>query len=102
VDTDGTVMLWDAATRQQVGQPLTHSGLPWAWLAFAPDGRALEAFLDNATSVRYDLETEQLIARACAIAGREPTPAEWAAMHADMEQRPTCGDLAERDLLATS
>jgi WD40 repeat protein len=99
-DTDGTVMLWDAATRQQVGQPLTHSGLPWAWLAFAPNGRAVDVFLENATSVRYDLETEQLIARACAVAGREPTPAEWAAMHGDLPRRPTCGHLAVGDLLA--
>jgi WD40 repeat protein len=101
VDSDGTVMLWDAATRQQVGQPLPRSGLPWAWLAFAPNGRAVEVFLENATSVRYDLQTEQLIARACAVAGREPTPAEWTAMHGDLPQRPTCGSLAYQDLVAT-
>jgi DNA-binding SARP family transcriptional activator/WD40 repeat protein len=101
VDSDGTVMLWDAATRQQVGQRITHRGLPWAWVAFTADGRALDVFLENATSVRYDLQTEQLIARACAIAGREPTPAEWAAMHADLPQRPTCGPRADGDLLAS-
>ena len=101
VDSDGKVMLWDAGTRTQIGQPLTTGGLPWGWAAFAPSGRALEVFFEDATSDRYDLATDQLIARACAIAGREPTPAEWAAMHGDVPQRPTCGESAEADLLVS-
>jgi WD40 repeat protein len=101
-DTDGTGMRWDAVTRQQVGQPLTHPGLPWAWLAFKPNGRAVEVFLENATSMRYDLDTEQLVRRACAVAGREPTPAEWSAMHGAQPQRPTCGELAAADLRASA
>jgi WD40 repeat protein len=102
VDSDGKVMLWDVGTRTQIGQPLTPGGLPWGWAAFAPNGRALEVFFENATSDRYDLATAQLIARACAVAGREPTAAEWTAMHGDLPQRPTCGPLAQGDLVASS
>lgn len=102
VDSDGKLTLWDAGTRTQIGQPLTTGGVPWGWAAFTPDGRALEVFFENATSARYDLATDQLLARACAIAGREPTPAEWQAMHADLPQRPTCSTLADVDLPASS
>jgi WD40 repeat protein len=102
VDSDGKVTLWDADTRTQIGQPLTTGGLPWGWAAFTPDGRALEVFFEDATSARYDLATDQLIARACAIAAREPTQAEWQAMHGDLPQRPTCGSLSEGDLTAGS
>jgi DNA-binding SARP family transcriptional activator/WD40 repeat protein len=101
VDSDGKVTLWDAGTRTQIGQPLTTGGLPWGWAAFTPDGRALEVFFENATSARYGLATDQLVTRACAIAGREPTPAEWAAMHGDLPQRPTCGESAEENLLVS-
>ena len=50
--------------------------------------------------MRYPVGTDTLIARACAIAGREPTTSEWQAMHGDAPQRPTCGTLTEGNLLA--
>ena len=74
----------------------------WGWIWFGSDDRGefIEVQYDNAPAVRYPVDTETLISRACAIAGREPTTAEWQAMHGDAPQRPTCGALTEGDLLA--
>jgi WD40 repeat protein len=105
VGTDGDIILWDPATRQSLGEPLTPMGgqLPHGWVWFGTDDRGefLEAQYENGRAVRYPISTDTLIARACAIAGREPTTAEWGAMHGDTPQRPTCGTLTEGDLLAS-
>ena len=99
--TDGEVILWDPVTQQVVGEPLVPPGeLGWGWIWFGSDddGEFVEVQYDTARAVRYPVSTDTLIARACAIAGREPTAAEWQSMHGDTLQRPTCGDAAA-DLL---
>ena len=126
VGGDGALVLWDAATRQVVGEPLasaltslpvpawtTHSRSGWraqvrvdraGWVRFGSDagGEFLEAqyAADAGVAIRYPVNTETLLTRACAIAGREPTPAEWESMHGDVPQRPTCGTVTRMDLLA--
>lgn len=94
--SDGDIILWDPATRQAVGQPLTPAplGLPHGWIWFGADdgGEFIEVQYETASAVRYPIGTDTLVARACAIAGRELTAAEWQAMHGDAPQRPTCGD----------
>jgi WD40 repeat protein len=101
--TDGEIILWDPATKQAVGEPLVPAtDLLWGWIRFGSDDRGefIEVQYETARAVRYPIDTNTLIARACAIAGREPTTAEWQAMHGDAPQRPTCGPLSEGDLLA--
>jgi WD40 repeat protein len=103
VGSDGDIILWDPATRQAVGEPLTPAplGLPHGWVWFGSDdaGDFIEVQYETAVAVRYPIDTDTLVARACAIAGREPTAAEWQAMHGHIPQRPTCGDDAS-DLLS--
>lgn len=126
VGGDGALNLWDSATRQVVGEPLASAlgAVPvqtWTnerrrgwraqvlldragWVRFGSDatGEFLEAqyAAGGGASIRYPVDTETLIARACAIAGREPTPAEWESMHGDAPQKPTCGTATQMDLLA--
>jgi hypothetical protein len=86
-----------------VGEPLVPArDAGWGWIWFGTDDRGefIEVQYESAQAVRYPIDTETLIARACAIAGREPTTAEWQAMHGDTPQRPTCGALSDDTLLA--
>jgi WD40 repeat protein len=98
---DGEVHLLDAATRTPIGSPLQPTRLLWGWVRFTTDGSAVEVWYDDASRASYPIDSASLIARACAIASREPTAAEWAAMHgSDVQQRATCGTEADRTLLA--
>jgi len=58
---DGTVRLWDVATRQQIGKPFTGFNGS-VHLAFSPDGKAL-ATGDGATVRLWDVATRQQISK---------------------------------------
>jgi hypothetical protein len=94
---DGRVWLFSVAQRRPVGRPLQPLPAGEAGtLRF--DRTALEVLTEAGTALRYPLAIDELVSRVCALAGREPTPAEWRAMHGDTAQRPTCGDLAAGSL----
>jgi WD40 repeat protein len=93
--TDGEVVLWDVAAAAPVGEPLVPGpGDAWGWVRFTPDGGAVEALYDSTRAYTYPIDTETLVTRACRIAAREPTAAEWASMHGDQPQEPLCGERA--------
>ncbi len=100
--SDGEVLLWDTAAQQPIGQPLVpaRDSSGRGWVRFTPDGAALEVLYDSRRAYRYQIDTDALLTRACVLAAREPTPAEWASMHGDTPQQPTCGARGEADLLA--
>ena len=65
---DGTLILWDIASRQPLGPPLTgHRG--WITsLAFSPDGKTpMQTFLDSLPMAREKLidQQNQPVAVAC-------------------------------------
>ena len=98
--TDGEVLLWNTASLTPVGAPLVpHGTAGWGWLDWRGD--RLDVLSQLSTAASYDLSLTTLLGRACAVAGPEPTSAEWEEMHGDAVQRPTCGDLPSRDLLAS-
>jgi WD40 repeat protein len=86
----GTVRLWDIKTQQPVGVGLpglpTHAVIPY----FTPDGRHVIASYDTGRAYFWDIRTASLARRACAVAGRLLTRAEWAAALSDRAYAPAC------------
>ena len=56
---DKTVRLWDAATGQPVGQPLTGHTDAVNSVAFSPDGKRIASGSDDRTVRLWDAETGQ-------------------------------------------
>ena len=55
-DNDGTVQLWDVATRQPIGLPLSNTGAV-DWVAFSPDGKTLATGNADGTVRLWDVAT---------------------------------------------
>ena len=60
---DGTLRLWDVATRRQIGTPLTGTGYTnvVSSVAFSPDGKMLASSGDNGTLRLWDVATRRQI-----------------------------------------
>jgi WD40 repeat protein len=75
---DGTVRLWDVASRQSLGQALTGHTDGVAGVAFSPDGRLLASDSFDATAPLWPVSKHALAQRARTQAGRNLTQSEWA------------------------
>ncbi|MEP6973525.1 MAG: WD40 repeat domain-containing protein, partial [Actinomycetota bacterium] len=88
----GQVIMWDVATGSILGRSWftgAGSGL-WLAAAFTPDGRRL--FINSASGDAWvwDLDPASWESRACQIAGRSLTEAEWQVNLPDRPYDPAC------------
>jgi len=87
--SDSAVSLWDVRTLRQIGAPLP-VGQGWVFPAFSPDGSALVAVSDIGGAVAWSVDPAEWKARACALAGRSLSRAEWAAFLPERAFSPAC------------
>ncbi|HEX6388419.1 MAG TPA: WD40 repeat domain-containing protein, partial [Solirubrobacteraceae bacterium] len=87
---DGALRLWDIESEQAVGAPLPGSTGHFAAPFFAPDDSAVIAGYDTGQAIRWDIRPASLMRRACRLAGRTLTRAEWAEFLPSRDYDPAC------------
>jgi len=76
-NNNGTVNLWDITSRQQMGRPLTAHTDAAMGSAFVGDGSTLVTSSWDGSLIFWDLRPSSWETKACALAGRNLTRAEW-------------------------
>ena len=87
---DGTVRLWDTTTGDLIGAPLP--GIPNVPVgaAFTRGGTHVAAVYDGGRGYLWDVRPSSWARRACAVAGRPLTRAEWKEALPDRKYAPSC------------
>lgn len=84
------IALWDVATRQQLSEPLSRQPETFRGLAFSRDGKALASSSESSTVTLWDMDPDSWRKRACVIANRNLSYAEWKQYLGDEQYRATC------------
>jgi WD40 repeat protein len=88
--SNGKVVLWDVASRLRIGEELPGELDEFgSGVAFSPDGKELLA-ADSRAILRWNLDPAAWTERACQLAGRNLTRAEWREHVGDEPYRRTC------------
>jgi hypothetical protein len=77
---DNTIILWDVSqpnAPKPIGAPLTAHTEAVTSVAFSPDGKTLASGSADNAIILWDIDPNSWIRRACHIAGRNMTRAEW-------------------------
>jgi WD40 repeat protein/DNA-binding SARP family transcriptional activator len=88
---DGRLRLWDVAQRKLIGAPLRGAtdGSGGA-VHFFPDGKYVLGVFESGSAVFWNVDPEAWKAKACSIAHRNLTRAEWAASLGSRSYRNVC------------
>jgi WD40 repeat protein/DNA-binding SARP family transcriptional activator/ABC-type Fe3+/spermidine/putrescine transport system ATPase subunit len=73
---DGNLRLWDVATRKLIGAPLPAANTGGS-VHFFPDGRHVLGVFRSGTGIVWSVDPAAWATKACNIARRNLTPAEW-------------------------
>jgi WD40 repeat protein len=74
---DGTIRLWDSTSGQPLGAPLEgQQGYVFS-VAFSPDGMHMASTQTDGYIWLWDFDPQHWLSRACQVAGRNFTQAEW-------------------------
>jgi WD40 repeat protein len=76
--SSGSARIWVTATQQQLGSDFPGGAGQWGNVAYSPDGRYLLAVYGDGTADRWPVSLSVWEQHACAVAGRNLTPEEWA------------------------
>ena len=83
--------LWDVTTGSQIGPSITvPGGRRWAMMDLSPDGRRLLATAANGRAAVWDVDPEVWRRRACSLANRTLTRAEWDEFLPGRPYEPAC------------
>jgi WD40 repeat protein len=86
----GLVSMWDVATATVLGTSFVDPGSGQLAASFTPNGRRLFIVSETGEAWAWDVDPASWKARACAVAGRNLTPAEWNVYIPDRPYRATC------------
>jgi WD40 repeat protein/DNA-binding SARP family transcriptional activator len=88
---DGTVRLWDVASRRQIGLALPGGdGDGYGTVGFDPSGNQLVILYQDGTGVVWDVDPDHWKQRACSVAGRSLTREEWEELLPEQSYQPAC------------
>ncbi|HEX6659080.1 MAG TPA: WD40 repeat domain-containing protein, partial [Ilumatobacter sp.] len=87
---DGQVRLWDGRTGTPVAGITPDGPGVWTAVEFQPDDATVIIADRNGAVYTWDTRPEQWIERACALAGRNLTEAEWQDTFGDRSYHETC------------
>ncbi|MFF4505472.1 helix-turn-helix domain-containing protein [Streptomyces sp. NPDC001401] len=88
----GSLQLWDIATQQPLGSPLTTSGEEIDTVAFSADGTTVYAGSAHVPLQRYGIDPTRAVKTVCARTGGGLTRAQWKTYLPGMAYRTVCGD----------
>ena len=86
---DGNFKVWDLPSGRLVGAPLPGPSLN-GWGTYFPDGSRVIAAFDSGIGVVWDVDPAAWKARACRVADRNLTRAEWRDFLPERGYRPVC------------
>jgi WD40 repeat protein len=87
---DGTARLWDVASGGPVGSPLPGLAQHDLAAAFVDRGTHLVTLHDNGRGALWDIQPRSWARRACIVAGRTLTRAEWHDALPERAYAPAC------------
>ena len=95
---DGTTQLWDVPSRRPIGGALPGVAGQHVRTAFVERGRELVTLDENGHGYVWDVRPQSWARRACAVAGRPLTRAEWHDALPERDYAPACAPLTRRSV----
>ena len=89
VTEDGNLRLWDLATRRLIGAPLPGSTIGGS-VDFFPDGKHVLGVFQSGAAIVWNVDPGAWAAKACSVARRNLTRAEWTQFLGRRRYRSVC------------